>query len=230
MLMPSKASRGHLFESGFMTNEMNGRIEALMARYVAGTLPEPARILVDTHLALKDTNRDLVQGLEAMAGDDLEKTEIAAVTKRDERLERIFVSSTPKIAPRTESTGIFPAPLKDFVGFDADQVPWRTKLPGFREFDIGEFDGCHASLFWIRPGRKIPAHDHEGMELTLVLHGAFSDVFGRYGRGEIAVADETVDHRPIAENETPCIGFAVTEGSLRLSGPVHQRLGDILGL
>jgi hypothetical protein len=59
---------------------------------------------------------------------------------------------------------VFPKALYDFVGFDADDVPWRTRMPGFKEYDMGEIEGCHVNLFWIKPGRTVPAHTHEGSE------------------------------------------------------------------
>ncbi len=206
-------------------------IDALMARYVAGVLPLPARILVETHLAIKDGNRSLVSGMEALAGEALDLTPPIAVPARARRLDAIFRSEARDrvLAAAGEAEGLFPAVLRDFVGFTVDTVPWRTKMPGFREHEIGEIDGCHVTLFWIRPGRKIPAHTHEGSELSLVLDGAFTDSNGRYARGDISVADDTVDHRPRAENDRPCIGFAVTDAPLRLTGPLYQRLSDILG-
>ena len=53
---------------------------------------------------------------------------------------------------------------------------------------------------------------------------------GRFGRGDISIADPSVDHRPTAENTVPCIGFAVTDAPLRLTGSLRQRLGDILSI
>lgn len=213
-----------------MRNDTIDGIDALIARHVAGTLPLPARVLVDAHLEIAGANRSMALGLEALAGDALEAAEPIAVTGRDARLDAIFAATPPPVeVPAARPAGLFPQALRDFVGFDVANVPWRTRLPGFREFDIGDFDGCHASLFWIRAGRKIPNHTHEGIELTLVLDGAFSDVRGRFGRGDISIADNSIDHRPIAETAGPCIGFAVTDGPLRLTGSLRQRLIDLLG-
>ena len=75
----------------------------------------------------------------------------------------------------------------------------------------------------------MPSHTHEGSELTLVLDGAFRDANGRYGRGDISLADEHVDHRPIAEDERACICFAVTDAPLRLTGSYRQFFSDFLG-
>jgi putative transcriptional regulator len=205
-------------------------IDALLSRYVAGALPEPARVLVAAHLELKPDNRRFVSGLEALAGNELAEGSPAEMVGRDARLQAIFASDTPApVARATRGGEMFPRAMLDFFGFDADRVPWRTKMPGFREFEMGEVDGCHVSLFWIRPGRKIPHHTHDGSELTLVVDGAFRDDTGRYGRGDIAMADQSTNHRPIAEKDVPCISFAVTDAPLRFNGPLGQRLSDILG-
>jgi putative transcriptional regulator len=213
-----------------MTAEGYDSIDALVARYVSGSLPLPARLLVASHLALKPESRRLADGLELLAGDSLEAEPGVPLTSRAGRLDAVYAAPAPAEAPPRPTGGIFPSPLREFAGFDADGVPWRTKMPGFREHDFGEIDGCHLSLFWIKPGRPIPSHTHDGFELTLVLDGAFSDINGRYGRGDIAIADETVDHRPVAGKDRPCISLAVTDAPLRLTGSIGRRLADILSL
>lgn len=203
---------------------------ALLARYVAGRLPAPARVLVESHLMLRPSSRSVVAALESLAGEALSAEKPVALTGRQQRLDAIFASQpTAMTVTNVSSDGLFPKPLRDFVGLDAGDVPWRRKLPGFKVHDMGEIDGCSASLFLLRPGRALPEHGHEGAELFLVLDGAFGDRFGRFARGDISIADETVDHRPVAEAERPCIGFMVMEGKPRLSGPLRRRLGDILG-
>ena len=223
-----------------MVKEHIDTIELLMARCVAGSLPEPAQVLVQSHLALKNDNRAYVRDLEAMAGLALDEIEPASFSdgERDQALQAIFGSQSPADSPIRLSPSpaadekpdaIFPKVLRDYVGFDADQVPWRSKMPGFREYDLGERDGCFVSLFWIKPGRMVPAHTHEGCEISLVLDGAFSDQNGRFGRGDISVADDTIDHRPMAEKGRPCIGFAVTDAPLKLTGSFHQMIRDLIG-
>lgn len=204
-------------------------LDALLSRYVAGALPLPAHLLVEAHLELRGDNRGFVAGLEDLAGEALDEIAPVGLGERDRRLETIFGSPTPPAPPRPAASGM-PAALRDFIGHDLDELPWRTRMPGFREFDAGEIDGCHVNFFWIKPGRAIPSHTHEGSELSLVLDGAFNDVTGRYGRGDISIADETVDHRPVAENKGPCIVYAVTDAPLRLTGSFTRRLTDILGM
>ena len=214
-------------------NKINS-MDALLARYVAGSLPKPIEVLVASHLELSDSSRELVRGLEACGGEFLADEDPVALTQRDACIEAILSSDREGISLRgmTEpevAKEIMPRALHDFIGYSVDTIPWKTKMPGFREYEMGDVDGCHVSMFWIKPGRKIPSHTHEGLELTLVLDGAFSDSHGRYGRGDISIADETVDHRPSAEQGNACICFAVTDGPLRLTGPLHQRIADIIG-
>jgi putative transcriptional regulator len=214
-----------------MVREHIDTIDSLLARYVAGTLPTPARVLVEAHLELKPDNRIKVANLEAMAGLELLNIDPVALDDRDAMLESVLGSSLPGATRPVLNANerVFPKALYDFVGFDAGDVPWRTKMPGFKEYELGDIEGCHVNLFWIKPGRTVPAHTHEGSELSLVLDGAFSDARGHYGRGDISVADDSVDHRPSADTGRPCIGFAVMDAPLKLTGSFRQLIGDIIG-
>ncbi len=207
-------------------------VDALMAHYVAGTLPEPARILVAAHLEMKPDHRQLVCDLDCLAGEMLEQADPAPIPDRDRRLAEIFASAPPvpeeAPAPRAASA-LFPRILRDFLGFEAEDVPWRTKLPGFRHYVHGTVEGCATSLMWVRAGRALPSHSHRGLELTLVIDGAFSDVRGRFGPGDISLADENLVHRPVAGKDGPCIAFSVMAAPIRLTGPLTQLIGDIIG-
>ncbi len=214
-----------------MVHEHIDTIDALMAHYVAGSLPEPARVLVESHLEMKPDNRGLVADLERLAGEALEKTPASPISDRDARLAAIFGSKAPAasatLPPRPQGA-LFPRALRNLMGFEADDVPWRRRLPGFKEY-ARDMDGCEVSLMWIRPGRALPAHTHAGMELILILDGAFRDERGRFGPGDISVADATVDHRPVAEKDRPCIAFAVSDGPVKLTGSFRQIIGDLIG-
>lgn len=211
-----------------MVHEHIDTVDALMAHYVAGSLPEPARVLVQSHLELKPDNRGLVKDLELLAGEALEQTEATPITDRDQRLAAIFASSAAPTTAARNQGGVFPRAIRELMGFDADTVPWKTKLPGFKEYSV-DIDGCEVSLMWIRAGRALPAHTHKGMELILILDGAFIDERGHFGRGDISVADETLDHRPVAGKECPCIAFSVLDAPIKLTGSFRQLIGDLIG-
>ena len=206
-------------------------MDNLLARYVAGALPSPVRLVVDAHLELKDDNRAFVDGLESLAGQEIEALPDAATENRDAKLAAIFASETAAAdsGVKAATDHVIPASLAALVPYTVETIPWRTKMPGYKECSLGVIEGCEVNLLWIRAGRKMPSHTHEGSEITLVLDGAFSDSRGRYGRGDVALADEDVDHRPIAENDRACICLAITDAPLRLTGSYTQFFSDFIG-
>ena len=144
-----------------MVREHIDTIDSLLARYVAGTLPTPARVLVEAHLELKADNRRKVANLEAMAGLELMDVDPVALSNRDAMLAAVIGSAAPATAAavRGGEERIFPKALYDFVGFDANDVPWRTKMPGFKEYELGDIEGCHVNLSGSSRGgpcRRIP--------------------------------------------------------------------------
>ncbi|MEW7006791.1 MULTISPECIES: ChrR family anti-sigma-E factor [unclassified Lentilitoribacter] len=210
-------------------------IDTLLGQYASGGLSKPASILVEAHLELKSENRRFVRDLETVAGGALEQLQPTDLLAPSDTLAAIFASSGDDIVDNeniiqsgSNSTQL-PSSLRRFVGYDVDDIPWRSKLPGFKEYDLGEVDGCHVNMFWIRPGRTVPAHTHKGCELSIVLDGAFTDQRGRFGKGDISIADASVDHRPKAGSDRPCIGFAVLEDGVKLTGSWGQLVGDLIG-
>ncbi|TAG14974.1 MAG: transcriptional regulator, partial [Rhodobacterales bacterium] len=64
-------------------------------------------------------------------------------------------------------------------------------------------------------GTAVPDHGHRGVELTLVLQGAFADDNARFDRGDIEIADEELEHTPVALSGQDCICLAATDAPLR---------------
>ncbi|CZT35174.1 ChrR family anti-sigma-E factor [Rhizobium sp. 9140] len=216
-----------------MTTSELDTVDALMAHYASGILPEPARVLVAAHLELQSANRQTVAAFEAAAGDLIEAIDPLPLSDPEKTIAAIVSSPRLSLATAPSLQHIdndeWPGVLRAFAGFDRDDIPWRWKLPGLKEYALGKIDGCDVSFYRIRPGRAIPEHTHEGFELSLVLHGAFSDVRGRFGRGDISVADDSLDHRPVAESGEHCIVFAVTDAPVKLRGSLSRRLSDLIG-
>lgn len=209
--------------------------EEVLMDYAAGSLPEPLSLVVATHLALSPESRAAVADYEAIGGALLETIEpvdvaddaLAAVMARLERPgeEPIEVSAQPV---REHNDGL-PRPLADYLAGDLDSLPWRTVMRGLEEADVETGDNRFKTrLMRIAPGTAMPRHSHAGTEVTLVLKGAFSDEDGHYGRGDVQVADEGLDHRPVAEEGEPCICLVVTDAPVRLTGPVGRWLNPFI--
>lgn len=193
-------------------------MDALLAGYAAGSLPRALHALVGAHLELTPRNRDYVTSLESSLAQGVECVQAANVRRRRERLDAIF--SMEPAQPRCERSD--PLALLHLTGKPLDQLEFRTLLPGVREHRLVTEDGTTAVFYRIRGGKKMPQHTHEGSEYTLVIRGAFRDESGLYGRGDIAISDEDIDHVPVAEPGEECLCFAVMDAPLRLTGPIGR--------
>ena len=200
-------------------------LDALLAGYATGSLSAPLHVLVASHLSLSPQSRAFVRSLEAANTVALEGIAPVPVSNREEKLRCIFAEE-PSAGPIRRylppGDGVLPSPLAHYLGATLSDIRWRTLLPGVKEHKIEMTERGEAVLYWIKPGCKMPNHTHEGSEYTLVLKGGFTEVSGHYRRGDIAIADHEIDHRPVADLDEDCICFAVTDAPLRLTGPVGR--------
>jgi putative transcriptional regulator len=200
-------------------------LDALLAGYAAGSLSAPLHVLVAGHLAISPQSRAFVRSLESANAAALEGIVPVPFANRQACLDAIFADDAPAhrvdLEPVREDN-VLPAPLVHYFRTTLQDIRWRTLLPGVKEFKIEKTEQGEAVLYWIKPGRKMPTHTHEGSEYTLVLKGGFTEVSGHYRRGDIAIADQEIDHRPVADLDEDCICFAVTDAPLRLTGPVGR--------
>jgi putative transcriptional regulator len=207
--------------------------DMLMAGYAAGTLSPSLHALVEAHLELSPRNRDYVRSLEALKAQSLVEVEPQPLSDRDRALAAIFAVDAAGRALATpdevEPDEVFPRSLSRFLNVRSQDVPWRFRLPGVKEYRVSESERGEAMLYWIRAGRGMPSHTHEGLEVTLVLRGGFTDPLGHYRRGDIAVADAELDHHPQADSDEDCVCFAVTDGPLTLTGPLARLFRKIRG-
>jgi putative transcriptional regulator len=206
--------------------------DALLMAYAAGALPEAFDLVVATHVSLCDECRARLGAYEALGGAVLEDAPAAAVSEgslgatlaliRDRGKDPIVA---PPMPARRPARSIFPEPLRAYVGGDLDAVKWRPIGGGSRQAILPTAGGATVRLLHIPAGAAVPDHGHRGMELTQVLLGAFRDEDDRFGPGDIEIATEDTQHRPVAEPGVDCICLAATDAPLRFSG-VLQRLAQ----
>ena len=58
--------------------------------------------------------------------------------------------------------------------------------------------------------------------------GAFEDEVARFGPGDVEMADEDLDHQPIAVEGEDCICLAVTDAPLKFQTFVHKLVQPFL--
>ncbi len=201
--------------------------EALLMAYSAGTLPEAFNLVVATHVSMCDDCRAMLASFDSVGGALLDEAEAAPLdaSSFDETMRLINAGAVAgAIAPaqRTAAKPILPAPVRDYIGGDLDQVKWRSIGMGVKQAILPTSKDASARLLYIPAGTAVPDHGHRGMELTLVLQGAFVDETDRFGRGDIEIADEALNHTPIADIGEDCICLAATDAPLRFNSLIPR--------
>ena len=210
--------------------------EELLLDYATGALDENWSIALATHLALCPQCRQKVAEMEAIGAAFMETAAPTPVTKTlHAALSELSDGDVDNGISVTENTGstsfVFPEPLRGYIGGDLDGVPWRRLGLDVYQSVIPTDDKQSVSrLLRIPTGKPVPTHSHGGLELTLVLCGAFSDETGHYGRGDFQEADETLKHQPHAVAGEDCICLVVTDAPLRFSSLAARVVQPFIGI
>jgi putative transcriptional regulator len=203
--------------------------DQLLMAYAAGRLPEAFSLVVATHLSLCDDCRAQAGSFDALGGALLE--EAGETTMREDALAQALarIEGLPQAKSKPlKAAGIFPAPLAGHVGGGPDAVRWRRVGGGVRQAILPTGGGATARLLYIPAGKAVPDHTHRGMELTLVLQGAFADAEESFARGDVEISDETVEHTPTVLAGEDCICLSATEAPLRFRGLIPRLVQPFL--
>ena len=197
--------------------------DQLLMSYAAGELPEAFSLVVATHVSVCDECRAQLATFEVVGGAVLDRCDLAAMS--DDSLNACFarIDALPqtRVTPRRRS-GLLPAPLADYVGGDLGRVKWRSIGAGVRQAILPTGKGASARLLHIPAGQAVPDHGHRGMELTLVLQGAFRDDADHFGPGDVEIADQATEHTPVADSGMDCICLAATDAPLRFNSLIPR--------
>lgn len=200
--------------------------------YAAGAISPARSLLVASHTSFHDDLQEKVADAEAIGGAMLEA--MNADDDVDPRvLERLLdrLGEKPAEIPTPRANSIFPAPLAEFVGADESSLKWRFMGPGVSHVRL--WDGPNDERLWLlraRGGMQMPEHGHSGDEWTLVLKGAFETSLGRFGVGDMDVADDAVEHQPLIEPHEECICLVLTDGPLRFKSLAARAVQPFIGL
>lgn len=208
-----------------------GSEELLFGRAI-GVLPESASLAVAAHAALCPEASSIVHRHKAVAGALIETLEPAALDEGalDRALKAIEAEGEagrvlPAVEPARDGLDL-PAVLRGYVGPDIEALRWKRIMKGVREAELPVSDGdvCRTRLMHIDSGQPVLQHGHNGLELTLLLQGAYGDCTGEYRRGDLQVADEEIDHKPVAFGGEDCLCLVVTDAPIRFTGPFGRLL------
>lgn len=204
--------------------------DQLLMAYAAAQLPEAFSLIVATHVSLCDDCRAQLASFEALGGALVDATDQAAMGSDalDTVMARIERPVAPPVAPARRASGVFPTPLQDYVGGDLAAVRWRRVGGGVKQAILPTAKDASVRLLYIPAGTAVPDHGHRGMELTLVLQGAFADDSDTFARGDVEIADEEVEHTPVALAGADCICLAATDAPLRFRGLIPRLAQPLL--
>ena len=215
-----------------MSNVKHHLNDALLLSYASGTLEEGFSLAVASHVSLCDECRARLESFEAVGGTLLDESD-DEVTLCEDALDATFalIDAAPEFKPRAISRDrVLPGPLQDYVGGDLSGVRWRSIGGGVKQAVLKTEDSTRVRLLSIPGGVAMPHHSHRGLELTLVLKGAFRDEDARFGPGDVEIADDDLHHTPVAEEGEDCICLAATEAPLRFKGLIPRIAQPFIGI
>lgn len=196
--------------------------DPMIAAYAAGSLPHAFAMVVASHLSLCRDCQAALGAHQAVGGALLEGAACVAMQEdaKSSLMARLDEPAAPE--PFYDANGIYPGPVTQSL---KGQPPrWKTLGMGVKQNILFEDEGGSARLLYIPAGQAVPDHSHNGLELTLVLQGSFSDETGRFGVGDVEIGDENLDHTPVADAGDPCICLAATDAPLRFKALMPRLL------
>jgi len=196
--------------------------DALLAAYASGSLQQPYALVVAAHISLCLECRAAYEAHQAAGGVvlDMSVTENVSEGLKSNVLDFLDAPVVPK--PTYQRSGVYPGPVMEAL--KGKPPRWKSLGMGVRQSILSAGQEGSVRLLHIPPGQAVPDHSHNGLELTLVLQGSFSDNTGRFGVGDLEVADQDLAHTPIADPGAPCICLAATDAPLRFNSFIPRLL------
>lgn len=207
--------------------------DGFLQAYAAGTLPEAFNVVVASHISLCDEARARLETVEAVGGallDTLDKVELAPDSLA--ATMALIEDETFDVANQTNapSCDVLPTPVVDYVGGTLEDIKWRSLGMGVKQAVLKTSKEASMRLLFIPAGAKMPDHGHHGTEMTLVLKGAYLDGAERFARGDIEVANEDLEHHPVADKGEDCICLVASDAPLKFSGLLPRIVQPFVGI
>jgi len=218
----------------------------LLTEYASGGLAIALGVSVCAHLQLCVQCRQRVEQLNKLGAAILSQSQAEAVAQstfetviaRIEKEQQVVSEQVHVSAPK--KLALHPAYQHDPMLANLPKViakllpsngklAWQRSSPalktarliaGQREYEV--------AFQRINSGGKVVEHDHNGMEITLVLHGSFSDEDGVYTAGDFLVRNPGEIHRPTATQNQDCLCLSVIEAPVKITGMLGKLINPFL--
>jgi len=201
--------------------------DPLLAAYAAGSLPRPFALVIAAHVSMCEDCRASLSAHEHIGGAVLEDM-ITAPVEADVKaalMAMLDMAEPIEEPPVAKRSGVYPGPVMEALKGRAPK--WKKLGMGVKQCILDAGEAGSVRLLHIPPGQAVPDHTHGGLELTLVLQGSFSDETGHFGVGDVEVADQELEHTPVADEGAACICLAATDAPLKFRAFVPRLLQPI---
>ncbi|MDG1996318.1 MAG: ChrR family anti-sigma-E factor [Emcibacteraceae bacterium] len=200
--------------------------------YASGALSEAHALIVASHCHYYPELQDKVTDAENIGGALMESSSPTEISNSmfDSLMNKIDDLPVEELKPLNDND--LPTALADYLDQPMDQLKWRMMGPGLSQVRL--WTGPNDERLWLlkaKGGAKIPAHDHHGLELTLVLKGSYHVGNDCYRPGMLEIADDdTKDHQPIIVSGEDCICLVVTEAPIKIHNLIGRLVQPFIGL
>lgn len=211
--------------------------DATLLSYSAGALPVALAVVASTHLERCAVCRAGLLDADRIGGVLMQQQYVDAPTENARAAMLASLDAEPATEPLAPPVDIveehdpdrLPSALHPWFGNSMRALRWRRVAPGvqrIRATGIGDGD---LMLLRVAPGSKLPLHSHGGSELTMILDGAYDDLLGHFGPGDVADLDAGTVHQPVTSPGVPCICVAATDAPLVFSRWMARTLQPLFG-
>lgn len=211
--------------------------DATLLSYSAGALPTALAVVAATHLERCAACRARLLDADRIGGVLMQQQRIDAPGDAARAAMLARLDAEPATAPAAMPADLveeadpdrLPTALQPWFGHSLRALRWKRVAPGVQRIRAGRIAGGDLMLLRIAPGSKLPLHSHGGNELTVILDGAYDDMLGHFGPGDVADLDGQTQHQPVTSPGVPCICVAATDAPLKFSGWVARTLQPLFG-
>ncbi len=200
--------------------------------YASGALSEAHALVVASHCHYHPELQQKVLDAEAIGGGLMENTQPAEIS--DDLFEDLMskLDGVPANDEPALQDSKLPAPLAEYLDKPLDELKWKMMGPGLSQVRL--WTGPNDERLWLlraKGGAKVPAHDHNGLEMTLVLQGSYRVGEAQFTPGLMEIADDdTRNHCPEIDHGEDCICLVVTEAPIKIHSLIGRLVQPFIGL
>lgn len=196
--------------------------DATRAALASGRAHPSMRVFLDTLIEIRGISE---HAGEALSGAMLEAETPATMSTH--ALDMVFAAierGAPRASARAKreltypELATLPVALREMIRDAEGKRSWGMVGPGIRRLDLAKDGDLKLEMIRLDAGHAVPWHTHNGRELTLCVHGQYSDGLATYAPGDFSITDGTIRHQPKASDNAPAYALAVTDAGLRFEG------------